>query len=91
MNKKAKKSWYTVAWLTREGGPNPYHRPENFTRVYKTKAMLADDLSYGMRHFSRGAYAAVAWPGQVSEQVALHSDLKPVLQVFEDGSIQEIA
>jgi hypothetical protein len=90
MNKKAKKSWYTVAWLTREGSPDPHHRLENFTQVYKTKAMLADDLARNMTRFSLGAYAAVAWPGQVSEQVALRSNLKPVLQVFEGGAIQEI-
>lgn len=88
--KAKKKSWYTIAWLTREGQPHPAHRNENFSRVFKTEDMLIEDLNHGMIHFSRGAYAAVVWPGQVQEWIALHTNLKPVLQVFKDGFVQKI-
>jgi hypothetical protein len=91
MTKKAKKkSWYTVAWLTREGAPHPAHRQHNFTQTYATLDMVTADLAYAIVHMSLGAYAAVVWPGQVSEWVALHTNLKPVCQILEGGFIQKI-
>lgn len=88
--KAKKKKWYTIAWLTREGNPHPAFQYQNFTQVFKTEKMLVDDLSYGMISWSHGSYAAVAWPGQVDKQTALHTNLKPVLQVFEGGIVQKI-
>ena len=90
MAQKAKKKWYTIAWVTREGQPHPAHRNENFSQVFKTEDMLIEDLSYGMIHFSRGAYVAAVWPGQIGEWIALHSNLKPLLYVYENGSVQRL-
>ena len=89
--KTKKKSWYTVAWLTREGVPHANHHFANFSQVYKSRDVLVEDLVYGMTHFSRSAYVVMAWPGQVTAQAALRSSLKPILQVFEDGHVQEIS
>lgn len=80
-----KKSWWTLAWLTREGQPCPAHRPENFTRVYKDERVLLADLSYGMTHSSRGAYVAAAWEGQLTGEQAMTSR-RPKFYVWEDGS-----
>lgn len=89
--KSAVKRWYTVAYLDREGAPHPAWRHANFTQVYRTREALLDDLVGGMTRGpgkSRGAYVAVAWPGQLSETEALRGPVQPLLYVYEDGHVQ---
>jgi len=43
-----------------------------------------------MIHLSLGAYAAAVWPGQITEEEALHGRTKPLFYVHEDGSIELI-
>lgn len=92
MPKKTKKRWYTVAYLTMEGTPHPAWGHYNFTRVYRTRETLLDDLVGGMTRGpgSRGAYVAVAWPGQVTEHEALRGPTSPLFYAYEDGSVQEL-
>ena len=52
MTKPAKKRWFTIAWLDREGNPHPAFRNENFKQVLQTEMHLLDDLSHGMRNFN---------------------------------------
>lgn len=89
---KAKRQWFTVAYVTIEGQPCPAHSSSNFTKVYRSLVMLLEDLCYSMSHElgRRGAYAAVVWPGQLSEWEAMHSDIKPLYNVYEDGQIYDV-
>lgn len=88
---KNPKRWFTVAYLTREGFPCASHWRDNFGQRYCTKKILMEDLSHGMISFSRGAYAAAVWPGQITEGEALHGQTKPLFYIYEDGHIQKIS
>lgn len=87
---KLKRRWYTVAFLTREGAPHPAHL--NFSHVYKDEKVLLEDFVYAMTHElgHRGAYVAVAWPGEISEHEALHGTTKPLLYVYQGGGVQRL-
>ena len=90
--KKGKKYWYTYAFFTREGAPHPAHRLRNFTHWYGQLSMLVSNLSHTMKTElgSKGAYAAVMWPGQLDEWTALKSDKKPVFNVYEGGRAERV-
>lgn len=83
--KIGRKSWYTIAWFTREGDPHPAFEHSNFTRVYKTEKVLLEDLSYGMVHHNpHGAYAAMVWEGERSRWDCLNK-VRPHFHVYENG------
>jgi hypothetical protein len=88
--KKSAKQWFTVAYLTREGVPHAAHWRDNFSQKYDTEKNIAKDVSLAMIHLSLGAYAAAVWPGQITEEEALHGRTKPLFYVHEDGSIELI-
>jgi 3-deoxy-D-arabino-heptulosonate 7-phosphate (DAHP) synthase class II len=92
VKKLAKKMWYTVAYLTREGAPHSAHRSSNFTRVYKSREVLLADLVYAMTRElgRRGAYVAAAWPGNLTEAEALRGPTRPLYYVYEDGGVKEL-
>ena len=89
---KLKRRWYTVAYLTREGASHPAHGVGNFTRVYKDEKVLLEDAAYAMSREigHRGAYVYAVWPGEISQQEALHGATKPVFYVFQGGSIERL-
>jgi hypothetical protein len=91
-NYHRKKRWFTIAYVTREGQPHPAHRASNFTRVYRRLDDLLYDLEYAMKSElgHRGAYAAVVWPGQISEWEALHGSTRPLYHVYEGGHRERI-
>jgi hypothetical protein len=89
---KGKKYWYTYAFFTREGSPHPAHRLRNFTHWHGQLSLLVSDLSGTMRTElgAKGAYAAIVWPGQLDEWTAVHSDKKPVFNVYEGGRVERV-
>jgi hypothetical protein len=90
--KKGKKYWYTYAFFTREGVPHPAHHNQNFTHWYGQSSMLLEDLSHTMKTEigRRGAYAAIVWAGQLDAHAAIHSDAKPLFNVYEGGQVERI-
>lgn len=89
---KLKRRWYTVAYLTREGASHMAYRPGNFSHIYKDEKMLLEDAVYAMTHeiAHRGAYVYAVWPGEISQQEALHGATKPVFYVFQGGTIERL-
>lgn len=89
---KAKKYWYTVAYFTREGAPHPAMTHANFAQHYTQLKILREDLQRVMSdpRLNRGAYAAVLWPGQLSEWTAIHGDTRPLLNVYEGGRTERL-
>lgn len=89
---KLKRRWYTVAFLTREGASHPAHGASNFTHIYKDEKVLLEDAAYAMSReiWHQGAYVYAVWPGEISQQEALHGATKPVFYVFEGGSVERL-
>jgi hypothetical protein len=87
---KAKRRWYTIAYLTREGAPHPAKR--SFEQWYRSETILLDDLSHIMSTEigHRGAYVAAAWPGQIGEWEALHGKTKPLFYVYQGGKFDRL-
>ena len=86
---KSKKNWYTVAYFTAEGKPHSAHW--NFVHVRMELEILRRDLEHemSMDYIRRGAHAAAVWPGRLAEWDALHSDIKPLFYIHEDGTVSE--
>jgi len=86
---RAKRRWYTYAYLTREGIPHPGHH--NFVQHYGTTDVMLEDLGRGMKlGFGKGAYVIAIWPGQLGEWEAMHGAAKPLYYVYEDGVAQKL-
>lgn len=88
--KKLKRRWYTVAYFTREGVPHPSPPEYNFVRKYQDEKRLLEDLSSIMSRWSRGAYAAAAWVGELDEWECLHGDQRPKFYVYEGGRVERL-
>ena len=80
---KLPKRWWTLAWLDRVGQPCVVSPSHQFVQVYKDERVLLEDLVHGMRNFSRGAYVAAAWEGQLSSEIA--RSRRPKFYVWENG------
>ena len=85
---KGKKYWFTYAFLTREGQPNPVHRERNFTRWHGQISTLLSDLTRAMSSetWSKGAYVVTIWPGQIDEWQALHGAAMPLYNIYEGST-----
>jgi hypothetical protein len=90
--KKSKRYWYTYAFFDREGTPHQAHRNQNFTHWHGQSSLLLSDLASTMKKElgHKGAYAAIVWPGQLDEWTAIHSDARPLFNVFEGGRIERV-
>ena len=86
--KQDSKRWWTIAYLTREGGVHPAH--PYVARVYKSEVMLLEDLVYAMTHElgHRGAYVAGVWKGELTETDCLRGSQKPAFYVFQGGEVE---
>jgi len=64
----------------------------SYMRHWISAETLLADLVHSMRvevgH--RGAYAAAAWPGQLSEWEATRGPTKPLFYVYEGGHVEEV-